>query len=91
MHEKNRWENIEFLQKKDEVKFVIKDRNDYEWAKDILKKYRLTERVGTVLMSPVFGEIEYSTLAGWILEDKLPVRFQIQLHKLIWSPEMRGI
>jgi len=91
MSHKNRWENISYLTKKDEVKFVIKDRVDYEWAKGVVNKYNLFERVRAVLFSPVFGEIEPSTLAGWILEDKIPVRFQIQLHKYIWSPEARGV
>jgi len=91
MSHKNRWENISYLTKKDEVKFVIKDRVDYEWAKEVVNKYNLFERVGAVLFSPVFGEIEPSILAGWILEDRIPVRFQIQLHKYIWSPEARGV
>ena len=91
MSHKNRWENIAHLKKKDEVKFVIKDRYDYEWAKEVVNKYNLFERVGAVLFSPVFGEIEPATLVGWILEDKIPVRFQIQLHKYIWSPNTRGV
>ena len=91
MSHKNRWENISYLTKKDEVKFVIKDRVDYEWAKEVVNKYNLFERVGAVLFSPVFGEIEPSKLAGLILEDKIQVRFQIQLHKYIWSPEARGV
>jgi len=91
MSHKNRWENINYLGKKDEVKFVIKDRTDYEWAKEIIKRFNLMERVGTVLFSPVFGEIEPFTLAEWILEDRLPVRFQIQIHKYIWSPDARGV
>lgn len=91
MVHKNRWENIDHLDKKDEVKFVIKDRTDYEWAKEVIKKFNLAEKVGTILFSPVFGEIEPVTLAGWILEDKIPVRFQLQIHKYIWSPETRGV
>ncbi len=91
MAHKNRWENINYLSKKDEVKFVIKDRTDYEWAKEVIKKFNLPEKVGTVLFSPVFGEIEPVTLVGWILEDKIPVRFQLQMHKYIWSPETRGV
>lgn len=91
MSHKNRWENINYLSKKDEVKFVIKDRTDYEWAKEVVEKFNLTEKVGTVLFSPVFGEIEPVVLAGWILEDKIPVRFQLQIHKYIWSPETRGV
>ncbi len=91
MSHKNRWENINYLSKKDEVKFVIKDRTDYEWAKEVIKKFNLTEKVGAVLFSPVFGEIEPVVLVGWILEDKIPVRFQLQIHKYIWSPETRGV
>ncbi|MEN3038741.1 MAG: radical SAM protein [Candidatus Kryptonium sp.] len=91
MSHKNRWENINYLSQKDEVKFVIKDRNDYEWAKDIIKKFNLAGKVGAILFSPVFGEIEPVEIVTWILEDKLPVRFQIQLHKYIWSPTARGV
>ncbi len=91
MAHKNRWENINYLNKKDEVKFVIKDRTDYEWAKEVIKKFNLSEKVGTVLFSPAFGEIEPATLARWMLEDKIPVRFQLQIHKYIWSPETRGV
>lgn len=91
MSHKNRWENINYLSKKDEVKFVIKDRVDYEWAKEIIEKFKLYEKVGTILFSPVFGEIEPVTLARWMLEDKLPVRFQLQMHKYIWSPDARGV
>lgn len=91
MSHKNRWENINYLSSKDEVKFVIKDRSDYEWAKEVINKFNLAERVGTILFSPVFGEIEPVEIVTWILEDKLPVRFQIQLHKYIWSPTARGV
>lgn len=91
MSHKNRWENIELLSKKDEVKFVIKDKNDYEWAKEIINKFDLNKKVGEILFSPVFGEIEPAKIAEWILEDKLSVRLQIQLHKYIWSPTARGV
>ncbi|RMD85590.1 MAG: 7-carboxy-7-deazaguanine synthase QueE [Calditrichaeota bacterium] len=87
---RNRWENLEFLTPKDEVKFVIKDRQDYEWAVTIINKYKLDERV-QVLFSPVWGEMELKSLAEWILQDRLKVRFQVQLHKFIWSPETRGV
>ncbi len=88
--EKNRWENLEFLTERDEVKFVIKDRRDYDWAVEVVKKYELEKKV-RVLFSPVWGELEPETLARWILEDRLNVRFQIQLHKVIWAPETRGV
>jgi len=90
MEHKNRYENIDFLKPEDEVKFVIGNKQDYEWSKDIMAKYELDKKA-TVLMSPVFGLIENIDLATWILEDKLNVRFQVQLHKYIWSPETRGV
>lgn len=86
----NLFDNLEHLDEKDEIKFVIGDRADYSWAKEIVQKYGLT-RKHKVLFSPVFGAIENKSLASWILEDALDVRLQLQLHKLIWSPEMRGL
>ena len=82
--------NFNYLTKSDEIKFVIKDRDDYNWAKEIIERFNLSEKCN-ILFSPVFGEIEPRELAEWILEDNLNVRFQIQLHKLIWHPEMRGV
>lgn len=82
---RNRWENIEFLQAHDQIKFVICDRADYEWARFELDKHRLNERVGEVLFSPSFNQIKPLELAEWILQDNLPVRFQLQLHKLLWN------
>jgi 7-carboxy-7-deazaguanine synthase len=90
MVHKNLYENIKFLKRFDEVKFVIGNRDDYDWAKNIINEYCLLEKA-TVLMSPIFGEIQNIDLASWILEDKLQVRFQIQLHKYIWHPETRGV
>jgi 7-carboxy-7-deazaguanine synthase len=90
MMNKNLYENTDFLKPTDEVKFVIGNREDYEWSKEIIKKYRLAEKF-TVLISPVFNELEYIDLAGWILDDRLNVRFQVQLHKYIWHPETRGV
>ena len=94
--EKNRYENLDHLTGRDEVKFVVKDRLDYEWARSAIDTYGLGDRVvqGTLralLMSPVWGDIELEDLAGWILEDGLPVRFQIQVHKLIWGAEATGV
>lgn len=83
---RNRYENIYHLSPHDQVKLVIGDRNDYEWAKAMVKKYRLNERCA-VLFSPCFGKIEPRELAEWILEDRLEVRFQMQLHKLLWGDE----
>lgn len=90
MTDQMRWDNIEHLSDKDEVKFVLKDQVDYEWASDIVKHYRLGERCA-VLFSPVFGSLDLQPLAEQILNDRLPVRMQVQLHKLIWDPETRGV
>ncbi len=93
---RNRWENLEQLDARDEVKFVIADRADYEWARDTIRDRGLDERVKAgqlraLLMSPVWGAVEWEELAGWILEDGLPVRFQLQLHKLVWGAETTGV
>lgn len=84
------WKNVDRLTEKDEAKFVLKDRADYEWACSILTQYDLTHRC-TILFSPVFGELDLRQLAEWILADKLRVRFQMQVHKYIWDPSMRGV
>jgi len=93
---KNLWSNLEHLSERDEVKFVISDRTDYEWARSVIRDRGLDGRVReghlkALLMSPVWGAIEVRPLAEWILEDQLPVRFQLQLHKLIWGPEATGV
>ncbi len=90
MEKNNYWENVSYLKKEDEIKFVICDRNDYEWTKEKIRVYGLPDKC-TVLMSPVYGALDPRTLAEWILEDKLKVRFQLQLHKYIWAPDTRGI
>ena len=84
------WKNLDRLTAKDEVKFVLKNRADYEWACSILTQYDLTHRCA-ILFSPVFGELDLRQLAEWMLADKLSVRFQMQLHKYIWHPSMRGV
>ena len=84
------WSNLKHLTRKDEVKFVIKDRTDYDWACNIVRQYDLSSRC-PVLFSPVFGELDLRLLAEWVLADRLNVRFQLQMHKLIWSPDMRGV
>lgn len=84
------WPNLDKLSAKDEAKFVLQDRADYEWARDILAQHALADRC-TVLFSPVFGRLDLQSLAEWILADRLPVRFQAQLHKFIWSPDRRGV
>jgi 7-carboxy-7-deazaguanine synthase len=88
---RNRYENIARLTGRDEVKFVIGSREDYLWSKEQLEKFRLTEKCGTVLFSPIFGRIEPRQIVEWILEDKLRVRFQLQLHKFVWPPETKGV
>ncbi|GJL67868.1 MAG: 7-carboxy-7-deazaguanine synthase [Nitrospirales bacterium] len=90
MTDRMRWDTLTHLSGKDEVKFVLKDRADYEWARDIVNQYSLGDRC-PVHMSPVFGVLDLQSLAEWILEDRLPVRFQLQLHKVIWDPETRGV
>jgi 7-carboxy-7-deazaguanine synthase len=90
MEKRNHWENIRHLTSQDEVKFVIADRNDYEWAKQIIQRQQL-ETVCPILMSPVFGSLENRTLAEWILHDHLGARFQLQMHKYVWDPKMRGV
>lgn len=85
----NRLENLALLAGKDQIKFVLADRRDYDWARMQLDQYGLAGRVGEVLFSPVFGQLEPADLAGWILADRLPVRFQLQLHKLLWQ-DSRG-
>jgi len=85
------WDNLESLAPHDEVKFVIKDRVDYEFARDIVVRHQLTGRVAAVLFSPVHGVLEPKDLAAWILEDRLEVRLQLQVHKFIWGPDTRGV
>ena len=84
--EKNLWSNLDFLNQSDEIKFVLTDRADYEWAKSVLEERRLAS-LSPVLFSPVQGKLDPGNLAAWILEDGLNVRMQIQLHKLIWGNE----
>jgi len=91
MEHRNYYKNIEHLKKSDEVKFVIGSREDYLWSKERIALFNLHEKSGTILMSPVTGMLEPSNLAKWILEDQLPVRFQVQLHKIIWPGVERGV
>jgi len=90
MTDRMHWPNLDRLTAKDEAKFVLADRADYDWACEIVARYRLADRC-TVLFSPVFGSLDLRGLAEWILADRLPVRFQLQLHKYIWAPDMRGV
>ena len=89
--ERNRWENIEHLTKRDEVKIVLADRADYEWAKHVIAQHALAGRVNEVLLSPVWGELDPKELVKWVLEDDLPVRVQVQLHKVIWDADAQGV
>jgi 7-carboxy-7-deazaguanine synthase len=94
--DRNLWENLDHLTDRDEVKFVILDRADYEWARDTILEHGLDRRLeegslGALLMSPVWDRCNLLDLAGWILEDRLPVRLQTQLHKHIWEPDARGV
>jgi 7-carboxy-7-deazaguanine synthase len=88
--EKNYWPNLEFLQPRDQIKFVLKDRRDYEWACSTIREHHLDGRFH-LLFSPVHGELDLQDLAKWMLGDGISARFQIQLHKYIWSPETRGV
>jgi len=90
MMKKNLYDNIELLKKIDEVKFVISNREDYDWSKEILTKYQINKKCD-ILFSVVFGLLEPITIVNWILEDKLNVRFQLQMHKFIWHPETKGV
>jgi 7-carboxy-7-deazaguanine synthase len=89
--DKNHWANLERLRPADEVKFVIADRADYEFARDVVARYSLSDRANAVLFSPVHGVLDPKDLAAWMLADKLPVRLQLQAHKYIWSPTTRGV
>lgn len=86
--EKNLWSNLDQLRSFDEVKFVIADRGDYEWALKTIRGHGLEDRV-KILMSAAFGLIDSSEIVAWMLEDKLRARFQLQLHKYIWPPDER--
>ncbi|MCC6694042.1 MAG: radical SAM protein [Candidatus Hydrogenedentes bacterium] len=88
---KNDWSNIGRLSPRDEVKFVIADRTDYEWSRGVIREHRLPSRCHQVLLSPVFGSVDARDLVSWILEDQLDVRFQLQLHKFVWPPDQKGV
>jgi 7-carboxy-7-deazaguanine synthase len=93
---RNLWSNLDHLTHRDEIKFVIKDRADYEWARDVVLHRGLADkkRDGTlreILFSPVWDAVDFQEMAQWILEDHLPVRYQIQLHKVIWGANVPGV
>jgi 7-carboxy-7-deazaguanine synthase len=85
------WQNLQRLSLSDQVKFVIKDRQDYEFAREVVAREQLDTRAGCVLFSPVHGVMNARELAEWILSDRLPVRLQLQAHKYIWPPDTRGV
>jgi 7-carboxy-7-deazaguanine synthase len=89
--ERNRYANIAHLTTLDEVKFVIGSREDYLWSKQKIAEFDLIQRCGTVLFSPIFDRIAPHAIVEWLLEDNLKVRFQLQMHKFIWSPDAKGV
>jgi 7-carboxy-7-deazaguanine synthase len=88
---KMHWPNLDRLTRRDEVKFVIEDRGDFEYASDVVARYALADRAGAVLFSPVHGVLPAAQLARWMLDARVPARLQIQAHKYIWAPETRGV
>jgi len=87
---RNRWANFEDLQAHDEIKFVLTSREDYEWSRDVLKT-RLQHLATTCLFSPSWGQLDAAALSAWILQDHLPVRLQVQMHKVIWGADKVGV
>jgi 7-carboxy-7-deazaguanine synthase len=93
---RNLWSNLDHLTNRDEIKFVIKDRTDYEWAREVVRQRGLAQKkqagaLREILFSPVWDSVDFQQMAEWILEDKLPVRYQIQLHKIIWGANVHGV
>ncbi|MDX8398349.1 MAG: radical SAM protein [Mariprofundaceae bacterium] len=87
---RNRWENLQYLQKHDEIKFVLSDRADFEWCKQVIEQ-RLNDASAVILLSPCWDKLSAADLCAWILEDNLPVRMQLQMHKVIWGAEKTGV
>ena len=85
------WDNLSRLRRHDEIKFVIRDRTDYDYAKDVISRHELVQRAAAIHVSPVHGELDPRRLAEWVLTDRLPVRVQLQVHKIIWDPQTRGV
>jgi len=85
------WSNLDRLSPTDEVKFVVRDRTDYEYARAVVSRHELDRKVGAVLFSPVHGVLDPRTLSEWVLADRLPVRVQLQVHKYIWDAQTRGV
>ncbi|BCJ86568.1 radical SAM protein [Effusibacillus dendaii] len=87
------FENLKrIVPERDEVKFVVGNREDYEWARNLMQQYELQPEKGyQLIFSPIFGDITYQELVSWLLEDRIDVRFQVQLHKIVWDPDLRGV
>ena len=88
---RNRWTNLEHIGRADELKFVLSNRVDYEWMRHAINTRDLARRTPNLLASTVFGKLATKELIGWVLEDKLPVRVQLQMHKYVWAPETQGV
>lgn len=88
---RNRWSNLDHIGARDEIKFVLSDRADYEWMREAIRGRGLAERTPNLLASTVFGKLATRQLVTWVLEDELPVRVQLQMHKYIWAPEAQGV
>jgi 7-carboxy-7-deazaguanine synthase len=88
---RNRWSNLQHLTRRDEIKFVLADRIDYEWMRGVISERKLPEIGCTLLASPVWGQLDPKDLVDWVLADKLPVRVQVQLHKVIWGASAQGV
>ena len=90
MAEKNLFDNYALLQKHDEVKFVVSGRMDFDWSLEVIRKYRLFEKTPNLIFSPVWGRVNFEELADWVVKCDLPVRMQLQMHKLIWG-DKKGV
>lgn len=88
---RNRWSNLSHIGRGDEIKFVLADRNDYEWMRAMVRDRALALRTANLLASTVFGKLAPRELVAWVLEDRLPVRVQIQMHKYVWAPDATGV
>jgi 7-carboxy-7-deazaguanine synthase len=88
---RNRWGNLGHIRSSDEIKFVLADRADYEWMRATVRERALAERTPNLLASTVFGKLAPRQLVAWVLEDRLPVRVQLQMHKYVWSPDATGV
>ena len=88
---RNDWSNLDRLRLHDEAKFVVANREDYEFARDVITKYHLSARIAAVHLSPVHGVMDLRRLSEWVLADRLTARIQVQLHKYIWEPGTRGV